>query len=247
MLSTALNETLSESRLVGRPRSVPQPKIIAAIPAYNEEKYIGEVVRRARKYVHQVVVIDDGSTDRTAAVAEAAGAKVVRHELNKNYGGAIKSCFAVARKMKADILVTFDGDGQHKPEDIPVVIKPILEGKYDLVIGSRFLNDNNKIPRYRRFGIDVITWLYNVGAKYKVTDAQSGFRAYSKKAIMALQSLKDDQMAISVETLIKARKHQLSISEVPITCIYHGEGSTLNPIKHGLSVALATVIYRITA
>ncbi len=98
-------------------------KTIAAIPAYNEEKFIGEVVHEAQNYVHQIIVIDDGSTDATAEVAAKAGTIVIRHETNKNYGGAIKSCFDASRKYNADLLVTLDGDGQHKASEIPLLIK----------------------------------------------------------------------------------------------------------------------------
>jgi len=223
----------------------PKQKIIAAIPAYNEAKYIGQVVRQTTKYVHQVIVVDDGSTDETAQVAKTAGATVIRHEINQNYGGAIKSCFKAARKLAADILVTIDGDGQHNATEIPLLITPVIKGEADIVIGSRFLNGHNGIPRYRKFGIDVITWLYNFGSSIKLSDAQCGFRAYNKKALDNLLSLKENKMAISVETIIKARKYGLTMYEAPVSCIYHAQSSTLNPVTHGLSVALATVRHRL--
>lgn len=221
-------------------------KIIAAIPAYNEQEFIGDVVIQAKKYVSQVIVIDDGSTDATAEVAAMAGALVIRHETNKNYGGAIKSCLDVGRKYDADLLVTLDGDGQHLPEEIPLVSKPIIEEKADIVVGSRFLkNSNNGAPLYRKFGIGVITWLYNFGSSVKLSDAQSGFRAYNRKALDTLLFLEENKMAISVEIIIKARKNGLTICEVPISCKYHEQSSTLHPVTHGLNVALATLKYRL--
>lgn len=222
-----------------------QPKVIAAIPAYNEEKFIAEVVKSALQYVDEVIVVDDGSTDRTAEVAEHAGALVVRHKVNKRYGGAIKTCFQIARKMDSEVLVTIDGDGQHDASDIPLVLAPIQAGQADIVIGSRFMDNVNKVPLYRKFGINVITFLCNIGNKVKVSDAQSGFRAYSWKAIQAIGDLKDQDMAISVELLIKAHRKRLSIVEVPVSVKYHAESSTQNPIKHGLSVAFAAVQYRL--
>jgi len=227
------------------PGQNPRPKIIAAIPAYNEAKYIGQVVRQTKKYVHQVIVVDDGSTDETAKEAKTAGAAVIRHEINQNYGGAIKSCFKAARKLAADILVTIDGDGQHNATEIPLLITPVIKGEADIVIGSRFLNGHNGIPRYRKFGIDVITWLYNFGSSVKLSDTQSGFRVYNKKALESITYLQDNKMAISVETIVKARKANLVMREVPISCKYHAQSSTLNPVTHGLSVALAAVKYRL--
>ena len=156
-------------------------KIIAAIPAYNEGQFISQVVSETKQFVDDVVVIDDGSNDDTTEKA------------NKGYGESIKSCFNAAKSNYADILVTLDGDSQHDPHDIPQVLDPILKGEADLVIGSRFLKQTLltrsiqqiNIPRYRKFGIDVITFLYNFGSKVKVSDAQSGFRAYNENILNA--------------------------------------------------------------
>jgi len=112
------------------------PKIIVALPAYNEEKYIGSVVLQAKKYANEVIVIDDGSTDRTAKIAKLAGATVIRHGENKGYGSAIQSILTEAKERATDILVLLDADSQHNPDEIPSLTKAISEG-YDLVIGSR--------------------------------------------------------------------------------------------------------------
>lgn len=221
-----------------------KPKIIAAIPAYNEEKYIRRIVQETRKYVNQVIVVDDGSTDGTARIAQESGAYVIKHITNQGYGGAIKTCLKTAMAYETDILVILDADGQHNPKEIPSVIQPILNGDADLVIGSRFLNKQNKVPCYRKFGINVITWLYNFGSYIKVTDAQSGFRAYSRRALQTLFPLESDGMSISMEILIKARNYRLRLNEVPISCLYHRESSTLNPFTHGFSVALSTIHQR---
>ncbi len=223
----------------------PKPKTMAAIPAYNEEKHIGTIVSKTMGYVDQVIVVDDGSTDGTSRKAEEAGAVVVRHRQNRGYGGAIKSCLQKAREQGADALVVIDADGQHLPEEVPLVTRPVLESCADIVIGSRFLDNHNDVPRYRKFGIDVITWLFNVGSDVKISDAQSGFRAYSKRALDLLLPLFEEGMSVSMEIIIKARKMGLRMCEVPITCLYIEGSSTHNPVVHGVSVAMATVMQRV--
>lgn len=225
--------------------SLPWPKIVAAIPCYNEESFIGGVVLKAMKYVDQVVVIDDGSSDGTSQAARAAGASVIIHETNRGPGAATRSCFEASKTYGADILVTLDGDSQHNPEEIPLVIAPILNGEADLVIGSRFLRQGQRInvPKYRRFGIDVITWLFNVGSRTRIADAQSCFRAYSRRLLDTL-SITENGFGFSVEVLVQARQMSFPIREVAISCVYHANGSTINPVYHGLGVALATVKLR---
>jgi len=229
--------------VVRRPRICSgRPKIVAAIPCYNEEAFIGDIVQQVRRYVDEVIVVDDGSRDATAAAARAAGAIVLKHETNKGYGEAIGSCFKAARDLDADILVTLDGDKQHTASEIPAVVEPVVRGEADLAIGSRFLSPDHQkdMPRYRRLGIKIITWLLNVGSKTKVSDSQSGFRAYSRRLVDTLQ-VSQKGMGISVEVIARARRAHLAIREVPITCIYHRESSTMNPLTHGMSVALATL------
>lgn len=221
-----------------------QPKVIAAIPCYNEEQFIGDVVHKVGQYVDQVVVVDDGSSDRTAEVAATAGALVVKHTVNQGYGGAIRSCFKAATDNSADMLVTIDGDGQHDPDELPEVLKPLFLGEADFVVGNRFMGKETNVPRYRKFGIDVITFLYNVGSKAKLSDAQSGFRAYRREVLDAFQ-LTEQGMGVSVQTLIQARRKGYRIKEVPISCKYHSAGSTLNPVTHGVGVALTVIKLRL--
>lgn len=223
---------------------VPKPKIIAAIPAYNVEQFIGEVVRQVSQFVDQVVVVNDGSTDNTAQVAQAAGALIVSHHNRQGYGGSIKTCFEAAKTNAADILVTLDGDAQHNPDEIQKVVAPILTDRADIVIGSRFLSSQGNMPGYRGFGIRLITFLFNFGSKVRVSDAQSGFRAYSRRVLNAI-STSEVGMSVSVETLIKARASGFRIKEIPISCRYHSNSSSINPITHGLGVALSVVKQRI--
>ncbi len=227
-------------------------KVVAAIPCWNTEAYVAAVVRGAMGYVDEVVVIDDGSMDDTARVAAEAGAIVVRHGVNKGYGEAIKSCFIAARERGADVLVTIDGDGQHDPAEIQRVLGPIESGKAELVIGSRFIDGagptgrtESTVPKYRGFGIRVITLLFNLGSRTKVSDSQSGFRAYDKR-MLDLMSLTETGMAVSIEILEEARRGRAAIAEVPITCAYESHRMTMKAIKHGLTVAFSVLCIRAT-
>ncbi len=221
-----------------------QHRAVAAIPCLNTERFIADVVSRAKRYVDQVIVIDDGSHDGTAERAKAAGAIVINHRTNQGYGRAIRSCLEAARASGAEALVILDGDGQHDPDEIPRLLAPVLDGEADLVIGSRFLGVKGNMPRYRKFGIKIITLLFNLGSRTKVSDAQSGFRAYSKKLLETL-SLSKRGMSISIETLEEIRRSGAIIKEVPISCLY--TSSAINPkaISHGLGVAFSVVSIRL--
>jgi len=221
-----------------------QLKTVAAIPCFNTGGIIGGVVSRASKYVDRVIVVDDGSTDNTAAAATAAGATVITHRRNRGYGGAIISCFEAAKVNGADALVILDGDGQHNPDEIPQILEPVVKGEADFVVGSRFLNSGVEVPDYRRFGINVITFLFNFGSRTKVTDAQSGFRAYGKNVLDAIV-LSESGMPVSVELLVKARRRGFIIREAPISCLYDDNSSTQNPIRHGLGVAFSVIRLRL--
>lgn len=219
-------------------------KVVAAIPCFNTEEAIGEVVAKTRKYVAQVIVVNDGSIDSTAEKAKASGATVINHVKNQGYGVTIKSCFEGAKAHGADVLVILDGDGQHDPADIPSVLAPILSGEADLVIGSRFLDHRNNMPRYRKFGIKVITFLFNFGSKTKVSDSASGFRAYRRK-LLEMFSLAGKGMSVSIEILEQARKKGAIIKEVPISCRYFHSSPSLGAIRLGLSIALPVVKIRL--
>lgn len=221
-------------------------RIIAAIPAFNEEKTIGSVVLSARRHVDEVAVIDDGSTDGTATVAQLAGATVLRHPSNRGYGAAIRTGFEYARSNGTQVLVVLDGDGQHSPEWIPSVIAPVLKGTADVCIGSRFMEkaSTKKVPVYRRFGISVLTRLTNLGSRgmAKVRDAQSGYRAYSRNAVDRLFP-KETGMGASAEILWDANREGLRILEVPVEVDYDVDGSTEGPVRHALGVIGSMIRY----
>lgn len=217
---------------------------MACIPAFNEEKTIAKVVLLARKYVDKVVVCDDGSKDLTAEIAERLGAEVIRHERNLGYGASIQSLFRRARELNADVMVTLDGDGQHDPGEIPVLLKPVLKDDVDVAVGSRFLDKKRRtedMPLYRRLGVKVITMLTGVAVNSELSDAQHGFRAYGRKALEGLR-LFEDGMGVSVEILLKAKEQGLRVAEVPVGCNYRGlETSTRGPLRHGAGVVMSIV------
>ena len=216
-------------------------KITIGIPAYNEEKNIAAIITKLKKITNSIIVCDDGSSDMTSKISQDLGVRVVTHKKNMGYGAAIKSIFLEAKQIHPDILVTFDADGQHNVEDIKKVIEPIQKKTSDIVIGSRFLDGKNKeIPRYRKVGIKTITGLTNTLTGTKISDAQSGFRAYSKKTLKKIAP-SDEGMGVSTEILIKSSKLGLTITEVPIKVNYEGDTSTHDPVSHGTAVILSTL------
>ena len=217
-------------------------KITVGIPAYNEEKNIAKIIVKLKKTVDQIIVCDDGSTDSTSAIAESLGATVVKHAKNSGYGMAIRSIFLKSREINADILVTLDADGQHKIEDINKIIKPVVDGEADISIGSRFLKEDNNTPGYRKLGVKIITKVTNSSLSEKITDAQSGFRAYNNKVLQSLTPA-DSGMGISTEILIKSSNLGLKIVEVPTEIQYEGDTSTQNPVSHGTEVLMSTLKY----
>ena len=217
-------------------------KITVGIPAYNEEKNIAKIIVKLKKTVDQIIVCDDGSTDSTSAIAESLGATVIKHAKNSGYGMAIRSIFLKSREINADILVTLDADGQHKIEDINKIIKPVVDGEADISIGSRFLKKDNNTPGYRKLGVKIITKVTNSSLSEKITDAQSGFRAYNNKVLQSLTPA-DSGMGISTEILIKSSNLGLKIVEVPTEIQYEGDTSTQNPVSHGTEVLMSTLKY----
>ena len=216
-------------------------KIAIGLPALNEEKNIASIILQLREKYELVIVCDDGSNDLTSSISEKMGAIVIKHKKNLGYGAAIRSLFTKAQELECDILVTFDSDGQHKVSEIENVIEPIIKDDADIVIGSRFLGSiEGKIPAYRKMGIKAITNLVNSGTGKKITDSQSGFRAYSSKVLKKIIP-SESGMGVSTEILIKANKNKFRISEKPITILYEGDTSSQNTLSHGSSVILSTM------
>jgi glycosyltransferase involved in cell wall biosynthesis len=217
-------------------------RVLVGIPAYNEAKYVGSIVLQARQYADEVIVVDDGSTDNTAKVAELAGATVIRHDENRGKGVAIQSILAEAKRRNPDVLVLLDADSQHDPSEIPIIIKPVRQG-FDLVIGSREA-EKKKTHTYRRIGQKVLLRSTRILSEHNISDSQSGFRALSPRAINELE-LKERGFAVESEMIARAADKKLRLTEVPISNIYTTDGSTLNPVRLGVGI-LARVVTMIS-
>ena len=215
-------------------------KVVACIPAYNEEKMIAKVLVRASPHVDELVVVDDGSEDDTGAIAEKFGASVIRHSRNLGKGAALRDCFDWARKNDVDILVTIDADGQHDPNDIPTLISPVQAGEADLVIGYRSVRPQGMTAR-RRFAQKTLDAVVGVKDGNVLVDSQSGFRAYSRTAISSL-TISEWGMGAESEIIMQASKLGLKIRQVPVRMTYDVEKtSPRNPLIHFVDI-VATIV-----
>ncbi len=193
-------------------------RTFVVVPAFNEGRTVGPVVRSLAPYAERVIVVDDGSKDGTAAAAEAAGALLVTHVLNRGLGAALGTGIAAAVSLGADAVVTFDADGQHRAEDVPRLVEPIAAGRADAVIGCRTA-DRRRMPAARR----IANWIGNAltAALFGlwVSDSQSGLRAFSRAAAEELE-IRCDRMEVSSEIVKEIKRHGWRLAEVPIVPIY---------------------------
>ena len=223
------------------------PRVVVLVPAFNEELTIGSVVLKARLYAKHVIVIDDGSRDKTAEIARAAGAEVIEHVVNRGKASALQTGFNVLKNKDFDIIVMVDGDGQHDMADIGAVIKPIVEKQADVVIGSRFLKGGNSIPLKRRIGQGILNRITNAGSSIKVTDTQSGFRAINMKALGHMD-FHSSGYAVEQNMIIHCAEAGLRIVEVPISVRYDvPNGHKQSSVKMGMDLfsnIIATVGYK---
>ena len=202
-------------------------KILCVIPAYNEEKNISKTVESAKKYINDILVINDGSKDKTKELAKEAGAKVLSHIINRGQGAGLETGNEYARRHNYDIVVHFDADGQFLAEEIPDILKPIIEDGYPMSFGSRFLNKKTKMPWFKKHIIMRLAKAMNyIFLGIKTTDPQSGFRAMNKQALKKIK-IENDGMAHCSEILAKTYKYGLVFKEVPITVIYNEFGQSL--------------------
>jgi len=206
------------------------------------------VVENASQFVERVIVVDNNSSDRTALIAKLTGAHVVPCK-KRGMGRATSTGIIWAVALGAETIITLDGDGQHDPLEIPKLLRNLWLTGSDIATGVRVgvRLGNSPMPRYRRLGVQVITLAYNLGARDKLLDAQCGFRAFTVEVAMNIKT-RENGFGCITEFLIKARKKGYKITGVPVTCIYHNSlkaNSTMNPVKHGVSVLLSTIRWRI--
>ena len=210
-------------------------KSIVIIPAFNEELAIKSIIDESLKYVDDVLVIDDGSSDNTYSIVKDTDALLIKHDTNLGKGVSLKDAFSEV--LNYDVVVTIDGDGQHNPCEIPSLIKPIVDGDADLVNGSRYLDGfDDDTPAYRRVGQRVLDIATNITSGTNVTDSQSGFRAFRGNTLKYYR-FRDTGFGIESEMLADASENNLKIVEVPITVRYDVENSsTKGPVSHGVGV-----------
>jgi glycosyltransferase involved in cell wall biosynthesis len=192
-------------------------KTVAIIPAYNEETTLADVLQRTRDFVDEIIVVNDGSKDRTGEIARAHNVTVVEHVINRGLGAAIGTGFATALKRGADLAITLDADGQHDPDEIKKFIEAADKGA-DVVIGSRMLTRKG-MPWYRQVANVLGNLVTFVLFGAWVTDSQSGFRAFNRHALQQIQ-IKTNRMEVSSELIAEAKRHKLKLVEVPIKAIY---------------------------
>jgi glycosyltransferase involved in cell wall biosynthesis len=221
-------------------------KVVAIIPAYDEESSIAKVILQTRQHVDDIVVCDDGSTDMTFMIAKALGVRVVRHTSNQGKGDALRTSSKEIIELNPDVIVTLDGDNQHDPNQIPLLVEPIEKGVCDVVVGSRYVDGaKTDAPLYRRFGLGVINFLYRKLGRVQIRDTQSGFRAYSKKAFEYLIQGDAKGYGIDSEQMFLASRNGLRVMEVPIDINYRGlvNTSKKSPLFHGID--LMSTLFRL--
>jgi glycosyltransferase involved in cell wall biosynthesis len=208
--------------------AVPDRSIVALIPAHDEAPRIAEVIAAARVHL-PVVVVDDGSNDETAAIAEAAGATVVRQWPNQGKGAALRTGFRHVLESGADAALTLDADGQHDPAEIPAFLAAFDTGRQELVIGRR---DFGAMPPVRRLSNTVGGWVFSAAVGRHVADNQSGYRLIGRRLMTALLDSDESGFEFEVEMIARCIALGLPMAEVPIRTIYAGEPSHIRPWAH---------------
>jgi glycosyltransferase involved in cell wall biosynthesis len=197
--------------------SLPNLWVICA--AYNEATTIGRVVAELRRAGHRVVVVDDGSRDGTRHIAAAAGADVVVHPVNLGQGAALQTGIDYALSQDADLLVTFDADGQHRVADIPVLVEALRRERADFALGSRFLGQTYNLPKLRRWVLYAATIFTRLTTGLRLTDSHNGLRALTRRGAAAIR-LRQNRMAHASEILVEIAQSGLRYVEVPVTIEY---------------------------
>ena len=202
--------------------------IFVLIPAYNEAEHIQQVIAPARSFL-PVLVVDDGSRDETACLAEAAGARVLRQVPNQGKGAALRAGFRKAIELGATAVITLDADGQHDPLEIPKFLAASADRAPDLIIGAR---NFNAMPFFRRLANTTGRWLFSWALGQPVVDNQSGYRLISRRLMEALLDSTEQGFEFEVEMIAVCLKCGFELAWVPIRTIYYGESSHIQPVRH---------------
>ena len=218
---------------------------LVLIPCFNEELTIASIVIKSKKYVDTILVIDDGSSDDTVAMAKGAGAVVLSHEKNMGKSQAIKNGFQYSLEHGYEYVITIDGDGQHNPDEIPLLLADLKEKKFDVALGIRY-GDTTEMPGWRKIGKRILDYTTSIGNGGKITDSQSGFRGFNRKALEAITPRLDgDAFSVESEQLIRSHDAGLQMGSTHVSCRYKNlNTSTKNSTSHGFSV-LSYVIWMI--
>ena len=217
-------------------------QVFIIIPAYNEEKRIGQVLQDLSALPYRVVVVDDASQDRTVEIAEKYNTDILIHKINRDQGAALQTGNKYALEQGADIIVHFDADGQFLVKEISDLIAPLIEKKYDIVFGSRFLEKKSDIPAFKKNIIFPLARLVNrVFLGIKTSDPQSGFRAMTRDVAQKI-IIEQDGKAHCSEIMAKAFEYKLKIKEVPMTVIYHEFGQGMG---HGFKILKDLLVNKI--
>jgi len=219
--------------------------VSVVIPVFNEELTVGGIVARTRstleqvKLSYEVLVIDDGSVDRSAEISQASGASVLR-EPHQGKGCALRFGF---RRASGDVIITLDADGSHQPEEIPLVLRGVVESKADFVVGSRFFSAdaNVQVPNVNRIGNRLFSSLVRLLTSVKITDSQSGFRAI-RSSLLRKMRLKSRGYEVESEMLVKALKMGARVTEIPISFEQRTTGkSKLDPLRDGARILYSLI------
>lgn len=201
------------------PPATPPRDTVVVVAAYREAAVVGDVVRELRRWLPRVIVVDDGSPDDTAAEARAAGAQVLRHAINLGQGAALQTGISAALRQAAEIIVTFDADGQHRPQDAWALADAVRRGEGDLVLGSRFLGAAIGMPRSRGWLLKLAVLGTRLLYGARLTDAHNGLRALSAAAAARIR-LREAGMAHATEIVHQALRLRLRVVERPVTVVY---------------------------